>query len=225
MVDLPSGPLAEVDPIFEQMALETGSRTFGLAGTSVREKFLQLFAHDICNPNLGMAFRMHLMAATEVHGVPYGDILAVIRFVAPYSGYPAAADALGRLADLAGSVGLEAEFPADAELDSIDGGRPGQPDRTPACSDAWMTGFLASRVGRSWSEERLSIRERAFVAMTADVCFQTLGNTFRRHVRIAQQSGVPDDDIRDAVRFTAELGIVKTVNALEELEKILGEEH
>ncbi|NIK62166.1 hypothetical protein [Kribbella shirazensis] len=58
--------------------------------------------------------------------------------------------------------------------------------------------------------------------MTTDACFQTLGSTFRRHVRIARNDGVPDDDIRDAVRFTAELGIIRTVNALEELEKILG---
>ncbi|MEV6273405.1 hypothetical protein AB0L64_39985 [Kribbella sp. NPDC051936] len=211
-----------MDPVFEQMALETGSRTFGLSGTSVREKFLQLFAHDVCRLNLGMAFRMHVMAATTMHGVPYADVLAVIRFVAPYSGYPAAADALGRLPEIVRNLGLDTDVPADAALDSVDAGRPGQPDSAPASADAWLTGFVMSRVGRSWSEERLSIRERAFVAMTTDVCFQTLGSTFERHVRIAQNDGVPDDDIRDAIRFTAELGIVRTVNALEELEKILG---
>lgn len=222
MVDLPSSPLADVDPVFEQMALETGARTFGVSGTSVREKFLQLFAHDVCRPNLGMAFRMHVMAATKMHGVPYADVLAVIRFVAPYSGYPAAADALGLLPEIARTLGLDTEVPADAALDSVDAGRPGQPAPTPACSDVWMAGFLTSRVGRSWSEERLSVRERAFIAMTTDVCFQTLGSTFQQHVRIAQNDGVPGDDIRDAIRFTAELGVVRTVNALEELEKILG---
>jgi alkylhydroperoxidase/carboxymuconolactone decarboxylase family protein YurZ len=224
VVDLPSSPLAEVDPVFEQMALETGTRTFGVSGTSTREKFLQLFAYDVCSHTLGMAFRMHLMAATTMHGVPYADVLAVIRFVAPYSGYPAAADALGTLPELARSLGLDTSVPADAALDSVDGGRPGQPGPTHTSSDAWMSEFLASRVGRSWSEERLSPRERAFVALTADVCLQTLGDTFRRHVRVAQEDGVPDEDIRDAIRFTAELGIARTVNALEELQKILGEE-
>jgi hypothetical protein len=34
----------------------------------------------------------------------------------------------------------------------------------------------------------------------------------------------PDDGLRDAVRFTAELGVGRTIDALEELEKILGQE-
>ncbi|NIK62167.1 hypothetical protein [Kribbella shirazensis] len=110
-----------MDPVFEQMALETGSRTFGLRGPSVREKFLQLLAHDVCRLNLGMAFRMHVMAATKMHGVPYADVLAVIRFVAPYSGYPAAADALGRLPEIAKVLGLDTDVPADVDLDSVNG--------------------------------------------------------------------------------------------------------
>jgi alkylhydroperoxidase/carboxymuconolactone decarboxylase family protein YurZ len=85
-----------------------------------------------------------------------------------------------------------------------------------------MNDFLASRLGRAWSEERLSVRERAFVAMTTDVCLRTLGSTFQQHVRMARKDGIPDEDIRDAVRFTAELGIAGSVNGLEELEKILG---
>jgi alkylhydroperoxidase/carboxymuconolactone decarboxylase family protein YurZ len=49
---------------------------------------------------------MHLMAATKMHGVPYADVLALIRFVAPYSGYPAAADALGALPEIARNLGV-----------------------------------------------------------------------------------------------------------------------
>ncbi|MEU8801006.1 carboxymuconolactone decarboxylase family protein [Spirillospora sp. NPDC048819] len=85
-----------------------------------------------------------------------------------------------------------------------------------------MTDFLASRIGRSWSEERLTPRERALIAMTSDVVLQTLGATFRRHVEIAREAGAKDDDIRDAVRFTAELGVSNTVNALAALDEILG---
>ena len=94
----------------------------------------------------------------ELHGVPYADVLALIRFVAPYSGYPAAADALGVLPGIAESLGLDTDVPADPALDSVDAGRPDQPDALPVCSDAWMSDFLASRIGRSWSEERLSVR-------------------------------------------------------------------
>jgi 4-carboxymuconolactone decarboxylase len=62
-VDLPSSPRAVVDPEFERMALETGAFTCGLSGTSVREKLLQVIANDVCRAHLGLAFRMHLMAA------------------------------------------------------------------------------------------------------------------------------------------------------------------
>jgi 4-carboxymuconolactone decarboxylase len=222
MVDLPSSPLAEVDPLFEQMALETGQLTYGLSGTSVREKFLQIIASDVCRLNLGLAFRMHLTAAVAMHGVPYADILALICFVAPYAGYPAAADALGRLPEIAAELDLDTTHTLDPDRDPVDGGRPGQPDAIPASPDAWAADFLASRIGRSWSEERLSPRERALVALTTDVCFQTFGPTFQRSVRLARESGVQDNELRDAVRFTAELGIARTISALRELDKILG---
>ncbi|MEV4113429.1 hypothetical protein [Nonomuraea sp. NPDC049695] len=106
MVDLPSGPLAAVDAEFEKMALETGGLTFGLRGTSAREKLLQVTAHDICRASFGLPFKMHVIAM-NMHGVPYADMLALIRFVAPYSGYPSAAGALGRVAELAGELGLD----------------------------------------------------------------------------------------------------------------------
>lgn len=222
MVDLPSSPLGEVDPVFEQMALETGSFTYGLEGTSVREKFLQLITNDICRLNLGLAFRMHVMAATKMHGVPYADVLAVIRFVAPYAGYPAAADALGILPKIAAELDLDTGVTPDAERDPVNGGRAGQPVAAPDCPDPWMTEFLTSRIGRSWSEERLASRERALVALTTDVCFQTFETTFQHHVRLAQQCGMTDEELRHAVRFTAELGIANTIRALQELEKLIG---
>ncbi|NJP92572.1 dehydrogenase [Nonomuraea sp. FMUSA5-5] len=158
MVDLPSGPLAAVDAEFEKMALETGGFTFGLPGTSVREKLLQVTAHDICRASFGLPFKMHVLAMSR-HGVPYADMLALIRFV-------------------------------------------------------------ASRTRRAWSEERLSPRERAFVALTAHVTQRALGESFRRHVELALKVASADD-IRDAVRFTAEMGVIETCAALEELEKIL----
>ncbi|MEU8801005.1 hypothetical protein [Spirillospora sp. NPDC048819] len=131
MVDLPSSPLAEVDAIFEQMALETGSRTFGLAGTSSREKFLQLIAHDVCRLNLGLAFKMHVMAAVKMHSVPYADVLAVIRFIAPYSGYPAAADALGRLPAIAVELGLDTTAGRPRSATRSTAAAPASPTRSP----------------------------------------------------------------------------------------------
>jgi alkylhydroperoxidase/carboxymuconolactone decarboxylase family protein YurZ len=214
-VDLPSSPLAAVDPEFERMALETGAFTYGLPGTRVREKLLQVIAADVCRGHLGLAFRMHVTAA-GMHGIPYGDLLSLHRFVAPYAGYPAAADALGRLGALGAELGL------DTAAEVGEGEAAGDPDPALRSSDEWMAGFLASRTGRSWSEERLSRRERVIVALTTDVGLPSLGEPFRGHVQLARRIGLSDAEIRDVVRFTAELSGARAVAALVELEAALG---
>jgi 4-carboxymuconolactone decarboxylase len=88
-------------------------------------------------------------------------------------------------------------------------------------ADSWLADFVASRGKRAWGEQRLSERERAFVALTAHVSQRALGASFRRHVQLALEVATPNE-VRDAVRFTAETGITETAAALEELEKILG---
>jgi 4-carboxymuconolactone decarboxylase len=67
----------------------------------------------------------------------------------------------------------------------------------------------------------LSTRERAYLALTADVAQQTLGDSLRVHVRLARESGANPEEIRDVVRFLAECGIAKAAAALRELDTIL----
>lgn len=220
MVDLPSSPLAAIDPQFEKMALETGGLTYGLTGTSVREKLLQNITNDVCRLHLGMALRLHVTAA-KMHAIPYADLLALLRFVAPYSGYPAAADALGRIGEIASQIGMNTEVVPDPEKDPVTDGRAGQPNAALVSSDEWMTEFLVSRTSRAWSEERLSLRERAIAALTTDVSLHTLGDSFRTHVALLRDCGASADDIRDVVRFTAEMNLAGAVAAMDELERTL----
>ena len=85
----------------------------------------------------------------------------------------------------------------------------------------WLAVFISSRTCRSWSVPGLSTRERVYLALTADVAQQTLGDSFRVHVRLARESGANPKEIRDLVRFLAECGIPKAVAALRELNTIL----
>lgn len=220
MVDLPSSPLAAIDPQFEKMALETGGLTYGLTGTSAREKLLQNIANDVCRLHLGMALRLHVTAA-KMHGIPYADLLALLRFVAPYAGYPAAADALGRIEEIASLIGMNTEVIPDPERDPVAGGRVGQVNDSLVPSDKWMTNFLVSRTTRAWSEERLSLRERAIVALTTDISLNAPADSFRTHVALLRDCGASADDIRDVVRFTAEMGLAGAVAAMDELERTL----
>jgi 4-carboxymuconolactone decarboxylase len=223
MVDLPSQPLGDIDPEFQKIALETGELTYGLSGTSVREKLLLNLANDVCREHLGLAFRLHVQAALS-HGVPISDVLGVVRFIGPYAGYPAAADALERLAAVAAELGIDLRTAA-AEA-SVDGSstlleKHLRPDEGFATTDEWMADFIASRTERSWSVPGLSARERAYLALTADVAQQTLDDSFRVHVRQARESGANPEEIRDVVRFLGECGVAKAAAALRELDTIL----
>ncbi|KZS65651.1 MAG: carboxymuconolactone decarboxylase family protein [Mycobacterium pseudokansasii] len=215
-MELPSSPLGEVDPQFERLALDVGAATFSLPGTSAREKLMQNLAMDICRPTLGLAFRMHVTAAT-MHGLSYADLLAAIRFVAPYSGYPAVADALARLQQVATEIGMDTsdldELPAPAVVDAAVGHLD--------TGDEWTTEFIDRQLSRAWSEDRLSMRERAIMALTSDVALQALGESFRRHVELALDAGLGKDGVRDAVRFCAEHGIARAAAALRELDNVL----
>ncbi|HWD81363.1 MAG TPA: hypothetical protein VG497_20855 [Kribbella sp.] len=212
MVDLPSSPLALTDPDFEEMALQTGDLTFGLPGTTPREKLLQVTAHDICRAGFGLPFKMHVMGM-HMHGVPYVDMLALIRFVAVYAGYPSAAGALGAIGPIADELGIERTTAPSRQVDD-------QPGVTVPVNDPWLAGFIDSRMKRAWSEARLSLRERAFVALTAHVTQHSLGASFRRHAQLAVEIAGADD-VRDAIRFTAEMGITEAAAALAELENLL----
>jgi 4-carboxymuconolactone decarboxylase len=220
MVDLPSGPLTEIDPQFEQIALETGELTWGLPGISLREKSLLCLANDVCRQHLGVALRLHVQAALD-NGVAFADLFALVRFVAPYAGYPASAEALASLAAAGTQFGADGnpaavEAPGDAAS-----GQPLERSYGHLTTDEWMAGFLTSRTTRAWGETRLSARERAYVALTVDVAQQTLGPSFSRHVELALGSGATAEQVRDAVRFTAEFGVVKATIAVDKLNELL----
>jgi 4-carboxymuconolactone decarboxylase len=223
MVELPSQPLGDIDPEFEKIALETGGLTYSLSGITTREKLLLNLANDVCREHFGLAFRLHIQAALSL-GVPFVDVLGVVRFMGPYAGYPAAADALEQLSVIGGDLGVDVRSVA-AKV-GVDGssGSPEQRLRLDEgfdTTDEWLADFIASRTGRSWAVPGLSTRERAYLALTADVAQQTLGDSFRLHVRLARESGASPEEIRDVVRFLAECGIVKAAAALRELDTIL----
>jgi alkylhydroperoxidase/carboxymuconolactone decarboxylase family protein YurZ len=220
MVDLPSQPLADIDPAFQQIALETAALTFGLPGLTTREKLLLSVANDICRAHFGLAFRLHVQAALA-HGVPLADLLAVVRFVGPYAGYSAAADALERLGAVAAELGADTRTATDGGDASVARGQGMAPDDGFVTTDAWLAAFITSRTGRAWAEPRLSARERAYLALTADVAQQTLGTSFRAHVTRAQASGATPEQLRDALRFLAECGIARAAAALHALDAVL----
>lgn len=164
------------------------------------------------------------MEAALSHGVPFSTLVAAVRFIGPYAGYPAAADAIARLPAVGAKLDVDTCAAAVAQ-DAGDGSRSASDTANPvadgiATTDPWLAGFTASRTGRAWRETALSGKERAYLALTADVAQQTLDTSFRRHVELARDQGAAGGEIRDMLRFTAEFGIAKAAAALHELDAI-----
>ena len=211
-VELPSSPLGEADPALEALALETGRLAFQLARTSVREKLLQNIAQDAVRSQLGLAFRLHVTAA-QMHDVPTAHLFALLRFVAPLTGYPAAAEAVGALADLIGADRGAADLAAD-ELDA-----PGSERSVPRAlladtADQWLSAFMVSRLKHAWSENALSQREKIIVAITVAVVGAAEEHTLTACVQAGLEVGVPSAAMMDAVRYCAELRPDRTPAAL-----------
>lgn len=212
MTELPSGPLVEADPAFARLGLETGQLTYALPATTVREKVLQNLADDVCRGDLGLAFQLHVTSA-HLQGLSYADLLALIRFVAPYAGYPAAADAIGRVGGIAAAAGMDTSVVEDAAAPAGAGTDFG-------CADPWLADFARSRSARAAGEKRLDEREQALVALTAAISLGTFGLEFAVLVHRALDVAGPDA-VRDAVRFCGETGLMHAVRAMAELDALV----
>ena len=186
MVDLPSQPLKELDPQFEKVALETGAFTYGIQSTTPGEKLLFCIANDICRGHLGLAYRLHVTAAIA-HGMSIATIMATVRFMGPYAGYPASADALAALGTLAAEVGLDLNETSDAQDDV-----PTRPEHGQlfGSEDTWLHEFVVNRTERAWGESSLSEKLRVSLPLVADVVMQTLNESFAYHVELARSIGL-----------------------------------
>ena len=159
MVELLSQPLADIDPEFRAIALETGEWMYGLSGISTREKLLLNLASDVCREHFGLAFRLRVQAALH-HVVPFSDVLGGVRCMGPYAGYPAAADALAQLGAIGDELGIDVQ--AEAAEARGEGGS-GVPDarssrKTPGKVSARPTGGCpASSRPRPTGRERYRV--------------------------------------------------------------------
>jgi alkylhydroperoxidase/carboxymuconolactone decarboxylase family protein YurZ len=60
----------------------------------------------------------------------------------------------------------------------------------------------------------LTQRERGMISMTADIMYQTLGQTFRAHAGRAFRGGADRETLREVVCFNAPYGVTRVWNAL-----------
>jgi alkylhydroperoxidase/carboxymuconolactone decarboxylase family protein YurZ len=70
-------------------------------------------------------------------------------------------------------------------------------------SDPILETMRAATERDLWRLERLTPREKVFLAVTADVCQGVFGPAFAQHLARAEAASVTNDDLRDVIRHIA----------------------
>lgn len=206
--------VAAIDADFSEMAIQVGQHAWGIADLTMREKAFVFVAADLSTHGLGFPLETHVKMA-QSQGVPLDFIKEAVRHLAPYVGYPTAAEALMRLAEL-----------DDASEHRPDGQRGEAFDvdtsavRRILGLDEDFARFLHDQFVQRWGRPDLTVRERALCTIATDVLNGTLDESFRLHVGLALDHGAEMAQVRAVLLLLAEFGIAKVWRAFRTLSRI-----
>ncbi|OBF17775.1 hypothetical protein A5725_23170 [Mycobacterium kubicae] len=208
--------VADLDADFATMAVEVGQQAWGLPELTMREKAFVFLAADLCTHCLGFPLQTHAQMAVS-QGVDMPALREAVRHLAPYVGYPTAAEALMALANIEQPQGSASSSPAEnspAELDE---------DTVLAIAhlDDRFATFYRDQFNSRWGRSELTVRERALATIATDVLNSTLEDSLRLHVRLALNNGAGEEQIRAVVLQVSEFAIDKAWRAFNALNEIL----
>ncbi|MDT5089303.1 MAG: 4-carboxymuconolactone decarboxylase [Mycobacterium sp.] len=208
--------IAELDPDFATMAVEVGRHAWGLSELTMREKAFVFLAADLCTRCLGFPLQTHVQMALS-QGVSVTALREAVRHLAPYAGYPTAAEALMTLAELEEPEEETSATPAAESTVTID-----EVTLTRlAHLDDRFAAFYRAQFHQRWGRCELSVRERALATIATDVLNGTLDDSLRLHVSIALNHGAAEEQIRAVVLQVAEFAVAKAWRAFDALTEIL----
>nr|MDT0656727.1 carboxymuconolactone decarboxylase family protein [Micromonospora sp. DSM 115978] len=199
-----SEALAQLDPIFAQLAVGAGHNLWGLPHLTIREKAFVCLTADLCHPHLDTPLAMHVRMALT-NDVEPEAIRELFRHLAPYVGYPVLVAAFQRLTELG--------LPAARDIMPVEpvplSGALVRAVHSLEKVDSGLAGFTEDQLAQRWSRPGLSIRERAIACLVVDVFYQTLGESMRLHAELARSAGATDETLRDLIRGVAEFGLAR----------------
>jgi alkylhydroperoxidase/carboxymuconolactone decarboxylase family protein YurZ len=208
--------IAALDADFATMAVEIGQHAWGLSELTMREKAFLFLAADLCTRCLGFPLQTHAQMALS-QGVGMPALREAVRHLAPYVGYPTAAEALMALTTVEQPQESAPASPAmnsPVELDD---------DTVAAIADLddRFATFYSGQFNARWGRSELSVRERALATIATDVLNGTLEDSLRLHVRLALNNGAAEEQIRAVVLQVSEFAIDKAWRAFSALNEIL----
>jgi 4-carboxymuconolactone decarboxylase len=208
--------IATLDSDFATMAVEVGRHAWGLSELTMREKAFVFLAADLCTHSLGFPLQTHVQMALS-QGVSLAALREAVRHLAPYAGYPTAAQALMALAELEEPENETSTSQAAESTVSLD-----EATLTRlAHLDDRFAAFYRAQFDQRWGRGELSVRERALATIATDVLNGTVDDSLRLHVSIALNHGAAEEQIRAVVLQVAEFGVAKAWRAFDGLTEIL----
>jgi 4-carboxymuconolactone decarboxylase len=196
-----------MDSVFGEMAVKVGQHAWNIADLTMREKAFIFVAADLCSRGLGFPLSTHVEMARS-QGVSVASIREAVRHLAPYVGYPTAAEALMRLAEHEDATATtpDAGLTTHRALDSTTLQRITK-------LDTEFADFFQKQFIDRWGRSDLTVRERALCTIATDVLNGTLDESFRLHVDLALGDGAGMAQIRAVLLLVAEFGIAKAWQA------------
>ena len=206
--------VTSLDPVFGSMGIEAGRTVWSIRELTMREKSVLFLAADVCVPQFGLPFELHLGMALKQAEMSVEDVRELFRHIAPDAGYGITAGAFQRLVEVANGLGID---PTAKGIPSGTTQRAVYSDDTLAelrALDRDFAAYVEDQSRQLWSRGGLTPRERAFATLAVDVIGGTLGAPFRSHLALAADAGITRKDLHAAMKLLAEFSIPKVWQAL-----------
>lgn len=211
--------VTSLDPVFGPMGVEAGRAIWAAPELTMREKASLLIAADLCVPELGLPFELHIGMALGPAQMAVEDLRELLRHIAPDAGFNIVAMGFQRMAEIARQLGFE----PSSQATGVEAGEQIYAPSSLAALSALDTGFAdhvdqASR--KLWNRSGLSVRERCLATFAVDVIGGTLGAPFKAHLEICRRAGLARQELHAALRMLAEFSTPKAWQALIALDAI-----
>jgi alkylhydroperoxidase/carboxymuconolactone decarboxylase family protein YurZ len=214
-----------IDQDFGQMAVQVGSEVWGLAGLSPKECAFLCLAADVCHQILDLPFQLHVDMALS-NGAARAEVKEVLLHLAPYAGYPNTLRAIVRLKEIYALFDQQAQHPVTETPLPV---QPGSFVVDESIQKALLTldpqfgDFVIRQMSQVWSRPGLTPKERAYLSLAVDICYQTLDGPFQFHLKQALACGATHDQVKAVLRFMAEFSFPKAWSAFTALDAFFAE--
>ncbi|MCB0211462.1 MAG: carboxymuconolactone decarboxylase family protein [Anaerolineae bacterium] len=212
-----------IDQDFGQMAVQVGSEVWALAELSTKECAFLCLTADVCYQILDLPLQMHVDMALS-NGATRAEVKEVLLHLAPYAGYPSTLRAMIRLKEIYALFDQQGQHPATetplpAHAESFTVNEATQ--NTLLTLDPQFGDFVIRQMSQVWSRAGLTAKERVYLSLAVDICYQTLDGPFQFHLEQALACGVTRAQIKAVLRFMAEFSFPKAWSALIALDTFL----